>query len=61
MKQEIQYYIKTVYGNNLMYIVDEEVRVAIQRLTGQRTLTEEAKQALQDLGFTFNQVLPPRE
>lgn len=54
----IEYYIKSNYGNNMMYVKSDTQRVAITSLTGAKTLTASAKRALEVLGFNFVQVLP---
>ena len=57
---KIQYYTKQVYGKDTMYMKDEEIAEKIRRLTLQRTLTEHTKKALENLDFTFEEVLTPR-
>ena len=52
----IEFYIKTVYGKKHMYIKDTALAAAIQTLTGRKVLTEDNKQALEILGFTFKEV-----
>ncbi len=53
----IEYYTKTVYGIDKMYVKDEKTAQAISSLTNQKTLTEQAKTALESLGFKFNEVI----
>jgi len=54
---EIEFYIKNVYGRMYMYILDPLIADTVSRLTGTKTLGEEAKSALTDLGFEFKQVI----
>lgn len=56
----IQYYTEVVYGLPTMYIVDEELARKVKRLTGHKTVTEHDKSAMEDLGFTFQQVINPK-
>ena len=53
----IEYYSKSVYGNELMYIKDEVIAKQISVLTGRKTITIEQKQALEVLGFSLIKVL----
>lgn len=58
---EIKYYKKNVYGNEHLYIAStgqSEVKLAVQQLTGTKTLLTGHIEALEALGFTFKQVLP---
>lgn len=57
----IEYYIKNVYGNECRYILDEKIANIISGLTGQKTLLIRHMDLLEDLGFTFTQVLPPKQ
>ena len=56
---QIEYYIKQVYGNTHLYVLNPDFQKAMQLLTGQITLTKQAKNGFEMLGFTFVQVLPP--
>lgn len=56
---KIQFYIREVYGNRLMYILDKDIAFRIQVLTGQKTISTNHVSALETLGFEFEQVLPP--
>ena len=58
---KIQYYTKNVYGADHRYIIDEKIKLAVMKLTGQTTLTPYAQEALQMLGFEFEEVLKPKE
>ena len=53
----IEYYSKSVYGNELMYITDEVIAKQVMILTGRKTITIEQKQALEVLGFSLIKVL----
>ena len=55
----IEFYRKNVYGNELMYIVDIKIQQAVKTLTGQKSLTPNVRGALEELGFTFTEVLAP--
>lgn len=55
----IHYYIKTVYGKPTMYIVEQDIAKAIGTLTGRKILIKEHKEALEQLGFAFEQVIAP--
>jgi hypothetical protein len=57
---KINYYIKNVYGLERIYISDPDVAIAIQKLTNQKTIDSRHIEALENLGFTFEQVLPPK-
>jgi hypothetical protein len=54
----IQVYVKNVYGKDKTYVKDEKLAAALSQLTGHLTLTDEAKKALESIGFSFEQVLP---
>jgi hypothetical protein len=54
---EIQYFIKSVYGNELMYVKRQDLRECIQSLTGRKTLTQSDIVALTSLGFKMVKVL----
>jgi hypothetical protein len=60
MNQAIDFYSKNVYGEWKMYIKDDEMAAKIEAITKQKTLTEWAKVALENLGFTFTEVIAPR-
>lgn len=57
--KEIEYYVREVWGNRRCYIKDEEIAKAITQLTNRATLDMKDFAALETLGFTFKQVLPP--
>jgi hypothetical protein len=52
----IEYRIKSVYGRDNWYVVSEH-KNALEALTGTKTLTIYAVDALRALGFEFKQVL----
>lgn len=61
MNNIIKFYEKSVYGNQMMYIADKKQAESITRLTGQKSLTSGAFKALQELGFTFEEVIAPKK
>lgn len=56
----IEFYSKSNYGNDLKYIVDPKIAKAVTRLTGMKTITAHVIQGLEELGFTFKEVLAPK-
>lgn len=56
----VEFYSKSVYGEWKMYVKGAEMQLKLTALTGQLTLTERVKRALEDLGFTFTEVIAPR-
>lgn len=56
----IEYYRKSVYGNELLYVKDKETAVAIQCLTGKVTIDARDMKCLEFLGLSFVEVLAPR-
>lgn len=42
------------YGNEAIYIIDQEIAKNIKNLTGCKTLTRFHLQSLKNLGFTFS-------
>ena len=55
----IKYYIKNVYGNETLYVAEERDAKAIQKISGQKTLTPNVIKGLKELGFSFEQVFAP--
>ena len=53
----IEYRIRSVYGEDRMYLVDPDMAAAIQRLTGCKTVTLGHKKALESMGFKLTQVI----
>lgn len=51
----IRFYRENVYGNELLYPVDQAV--AIEMLTGKKTLTQRTILAFGYLGFRFVEIL----
>lgn len=60
MPQEITYYRRSVYGVEHMYIADAYVAALVRALTGTKTLLDAHKKALEGMGYTFAEVLPPK-
>lgn len=60
-EREIEFYSKSVYGVTHEYIKDEKLAYNIQALTGTKTLLPVQKKALENLGFTFVEVLAPKK
>jgi hypothetical protein len=58
--REIEYYRKSVYGKDLLYILDERTANLMRCLTRNQTLRLDDKRTLELLGFTFKEVLAPR-
>lgn len=52
----IHYYIKQVYGKDMIYIADPVIASNMQYLTGKKTLTFGDLETLQNLGFTLERV-----
>lgn len=55
----IKVYSKSVYGTLRTYPADAAQAIALQTLTGAKTLEFRHLRALQDLGFTLEQVPDP--
>jgi hypothetical protein len=60
MPQEITFYRRSVYGVEHMYIADPTMAGYIWGLTGTKTMLKQHKRALELMGYTFTEVLPPR-
>lgn len=56
----IEFYAKSNYGRINFYIKDEKVAKAISNLTGKKTIDEFDIKNLEELGFTFTEVIAPR-
>ena len=56
---KIQYYIKHVYGQELMYIFDPTIMNILKNLTGKKTVGRSDLSCLKSLGHTVEQVLCP--
>lgn len=50
---EIKVVVKTLYGSERIYVVDDGIARALALLTGTKTLTRVHVEALKSLGFTF--------
>lgn len=57
----IEYYTKTIYGKDTMYIVDKTTAERVQILTGRKTINSNDMIALQALGFTLTEVIAPKQ
>jgi len=56
----IQYYTKSIYGTDTLYILDDSLSSAIALISGKKTLTSQVKTGLEKIGFTFEEVLQPK-
>lgn len=56
----IKYYVKQIYGLDHRIIEDNNIRAAVQVLTGNKGIRTEDIRALEMLGHTLEQVLPPQ-
>lgn len=56
----IEYYVKSVYGNELIYVKDEQLKKIISNLLGKKTINKKDIHNFERLGITFKEVLPPR-
>ena len=56
----IEYYTKSVYGNELCYVANEKIARAISLITGRKALMSYDFEGLKLLGFTFKEVLKPK-
>lgn len=54
----IEYYKKSVYGTEYLYVKEKKWADIITTLTGQKTLSPYTMKALTALGCEFKQVLP---
>lgn len=61
MNNVIEFYRKNVYGAEKFYIKDARMRKAITTLTGRMTINGPDMSALKWLGFSFIEVLAPRD
>lgn len=52
----ITYYIKNVYGNDLMYVADPRIALIVRKLTGKQTINKYDIENLEALGHTFTRV-----
>jgi len=53
----IEYYRTVVYGNETLYIKDEETRQTVRRITGRITIKQSDIKAFEKLGVSFKEVL----
>ena len=61
MNTNIDFYTKSVYGTDNMYIADPNIRNIIQTLTNSVTLFPRHMKALKSLGYTFTEVIAPKK
>ena len=54
---KIRYRIKSIYGEDRLYVVDKNMSKNIQDLTGRKTLSHLDMVALTNMGFIFEQVI----
>lgn len=57
---KIEYYVKSVYGTDTLYVMDADIARHLSILTGMKTLTTRHMEALKALGFSFEEVIAPR-
>lgn len=55
---EIEYYIKSVYGTDLIYVKEPLLAKAFETLTKKKTIDKKDMYALGEFGLTFKQALP---
>lgn len=53
----IEYFKKSVYGNDMLYIKDAKQAETIRVLTGKKTIDARDIEMLSRLGITFKQVI----
>jgi len=53
----IEYYTKSVYGNEMKYIKDKHISSMLFLLTGKKTITNSDMIALKGLGYELKEVL----
>lgn len=54
---QIEFYKKSVYGNDMLYIKDEAIANVVRSLTGKKTIDATDIEALKKLGVSFVQVI----
>ena len=57
---QINYYRKQVYGNDYVYVADDEQAKSIAKITGSKTLKPIHVEGLSELGFEFDEVVAPQ-
>ena len=55
----LEYYKKSVYGRERLYLVDKDKAKAIEAMTSLKTIREIDLEALQSLGLEFKEVTSP--
>lgn len=58
---KIEFYRKSVYGNENIYIVDNELAGTVKSLTGKKTINNSDIKSLESLGCVFSEVIAPRQ
>lgn len=58
---KVEYYVKSQYGNERVYLKDPIMAAAVYDLTGTKTLLPMHITALKVLGFSLVESLPERE
>lgn len=56
----IEYYTKSVYGEDKFYVADEKLARILTLITGRKTLLSYDFEGFKLLGFTFKEVLRTR-
>lgn len=56
----IKYYTRSVYGVPRRYASDPDVARITLKLTGKKSIDDNAKEALESLGIEFEQVFDPK-
>lgn len=57
----IEFYVKNVYGKELLYVKDEQQREIIKNLTNKETINDFDINNFKKLGIEFVEVLAPRK
>lgn len=57
----IHYYKRNVYGNPLIYLIEDENSDTILSIINQKTIHPHQMRAFAKLGIEFNQVIDPQE
>lgn len=57
---KVQFYRKSVYGNEHMYLIDSDPARLILELIGQKTILDGQMRRFTTLGIEFEEVLAPK-
>lgn len=57
----IKYYVKSVYGRDVVYVAEALVAEHIKTLTGRKTLSMDDMRVLVQMGHELEESLPPRK